>query len=306
MPKRMTSMALGGALALALLAGCSETGDPYEVSGEEAATADMAMTESAESEDTQVSSSGEMRSISTAPDIPVSLPKIAYVFDYGFRLAGEDIPALQQKHADMCEAQGPYACRILSMSQDGEPGDYTRGTLQLAVASDKARGFGTKLGEAAQAVEAEATGATIAGEDLSKAIVDTEARLRSRVVLRDRLLEVLQTRRGTVAELVEAERSVARVNEEIDQARSWLEEMKTRVAYSRVNIAYESGAPSASGFVEPIRDALGSVGAILGTVIAGLILFGALAIPLALLAWIGLKLRRRFAGAGGGAEPEAV
>ena len=296
MGNRKIGMMAWGAAAIALLAGCQEAGENYEVSSEQASSADMAMAESVESAEAETSPSGDMRSISAAPDIPVSLPKIAYVFDYGFRLPGKDIPALQQKHADMCEAQGPYTCRILTMAQNGEPGEYTSGTLQLAVASDKARAFGTKLGEAAEAVEAEATGATIAGEDLSKAIVDTEARLRSRVVLRDRLLEVLQTRRGTVAELVEAERSVARVNEEIDQARSWLEEMRTRVAYSRVNIAYESGSPGASGFVEPIGAALASVGSILGTVIAGLILFGTVAIPFALLVWIGLRLRRRFSG----------
>ena len=290
---RMIRKAYLGGVALALLlAGCSQAGEEA-AEAEGYAVADI--TEESAAEDTaRVSASSELGSIAASPDIPVSLPKIAYVFDYGFRLSGEDIPALQQKHADLCEAQGPYSCQILSMSQMGEPGDYTSGSLQLAVTSEKARAFGAKLGEAAQAAGAEESGSTIAGEDLSKAIVDTEARLRSRVVLRDRLLDVLRTRKGSVAELVEAERSVARVNEEIDQARSWLEEMKTRVAFSRVNIAYQSGTPSAGGFVEPIREALGAVGTVLGTVIAGLILLGTIALPLALLIWISLKLRRRF------------
>ena len=61
---------------------------------------------------------------------------------------------------------------------------------------------------AADQAGAESFKADIRGEDLSKSIVDTEAGVRSRMALRDRLMEVLETRRGTVAQLVEAERSV--------------------------------------------------------------------------------------------------
>ena len=113
------------------------------------------------------------------------------------------------------------------------------------------------------------------------------------VVLRDRLLEVLRTRKGTVAELVEAERGVAQVNEEIDQARSWLEEMKGRVAFSRIEIAYESSAPAAGAFLEPIRGALGLLGGILGTLVAILIVLAAIGGPLVLAAFGVNRLRRR-------------
>ena len=75
--------------------------------------------------------------------IPVSLPKMAYVMNYGFRLGGEKIATLQQQHADMCEAQGPYSCRIISMTRTGDDEDEIAGELQLAVASDRRllRGF---------------------------------------------------------------------------------------------------------------------------------------------------------------------
>lgn len=149
-------------------------------------------------------------------------------------------------------------------------------------------------GEQVTAAGGEQVTATIAGEDLSKSIVDTEARLRSRVVLRDRLLEVLETRRGKVSELVEAERSVAAVNEEIDQARSWLMEMQGRVAFTRINVDYRSGSPVAVGFFEPVRGALGSVGVILGGLLAALIVFGAVALPVGGLAYGVWRLRRRF------------
>lgn len=224
-------------------------------------------------------SGGDATSIA-AGEIPVGMPQIAYVFSYGFRVAGPKIPALQQRHADLCESKGPLVCRIIAMEQSGGEGDHTGGTLQLAVASDEARTFGKQLATLAESADGEQVAAGISGEDLSKRIVDTEARLRARSLLRDRLMEVLATRRGTVTELVEAERGVAQVNEEIDQARSWLTEMKGRVAFSRLDIAYESGAAPTNSFLDPVRGAVGSLGSIFGMLLAALIVLGAVLGPL--------------------------
>ncbi|MDR2858418.1 MAG: DUF4349 domain-containing protein [Novosphingobium sp.] len=221
----------------------------------------------------------------TGAAIPVSLPKIAYVYDYGYRLPADRIPELQRKHADLCEKQGPQICRILEMSQSGAEGDYAAGSLTLAVAAPRARSFGAELGKLAGGTGGKEISSAITGEDLSKQIVDTEARLRARTLLRDRLMEILASRKGTVAELVEAERGVAQVNEEIDQAQSWLAEMQGRVDFSRVNLRYEAGGPSGGGFMAPIRGAMGSVGAILGMLFAAIIIALTVLIPLGLIGW---------------------
>lgn len=234
----------------------------------------------------EAAAAGELATLPERPAIPVSLPKIAYAFTYGFRLAGDAIAPLQQKHADLCEAKGPYVCQIVSLSHSGKEDEEVRGELTMQVASDKARAFGFELAGAAAAADAEQVSATIKGEDLSKQIVDTEASLRSREALRDRLLEVLETRRGKVSELVEAERNVAQVNTEIDQARSWLAEMKGRVAYSRITVSYESS--EGGSFISPIRNAFGALGAILGNVIAVLLMIGAVVVPL-ILAGLGVR-----------------
>lgn len=221
--------------------------------------------------------------------IPVSTPKIAYVYEHGYRIAAQSIPEIQRKHADLCESKGPQVCRILDMRQNGAEGDYASGSLSLAVVASKARGFGNELSKVVGDADGEQISSSITGEDLSKQMVDTEARLRARTLLRDRLMEVLASRNGKVSELVDAERSVAQVNEEIDQARSWLTEMQGRVAFSRINITYASGAPSTGGFFAPIRAAAGSVGAILGTIVAALIMVTTVLLPLGLVAWA-LKL----------------
>ena len=290
------TVALGAALALAA---CSDQSSPEGMYDRPEATADaeMASADMAVEEAAGSGAGATASEIAARPEIPVSLPKIAYVYNLGFRMEGEAISALQQKHADMCAAMGPYSCQIVSMSHSGGEADFVTGSLELAVAADKARDFGKKLSASVSEAGGEEIASTISGEDLSKAIVDTEARLRSRVVLRDRLLEVLQTRRGKVSELVEAERSVAAVNEEIDRARSWLEEMRGRVAYSRVSVSYESAGMTSSGFMAPIRSALSSLGGIMGTLVATLILLLAIGGPIAALVWGVLHAKRRLSAA---------
>jgi hypothetical protein len=212
-------LVLASAAVLALAA-CDEVSDERSTSTGADQAAAISAPGNNDAKPAETAPSGALAGLGDHAEIPVSLPKMAYVFDYAFRLPGKDIAALEQKHADMCEAMGPYNCQIVSLSSSGDEGDYRTGKLELSVVSDKARGFGALLAAAATSAGGEQTEANIEGEEVSKQMVDTEARLRSRIALRDRLLEVVKTRKGTVAELVEAENNVAAVNEEVDQANS--------------------------------------------------------------------------------------
>lgn len=212
--------------ALIALAGCSSENTP-----DSAAEAVEAAAESAVSADAAVSS----ESIAADPgivaraELPTGIPKLAYAYGLSYRLPSADIDKLMRSHANVCEQQGAGSCRIVGMDLSGDPeDDSARGTLQLAVAASHARAVSALLDEEAEGAGAEQVKATIGSEEVSKQIVDTEARIRAREALRDRLTEVLRTRKGSVSELVAAERSVAEVNEEIDQARSWLAETKGR------------------------------------------------------------------------------
>ena len=290
------SLKLLAPISLLALAACSGADEfaASEETGQSASGAAVASVEpvaEAAADNAAVSAEGSSAPLPDRAEIPVSLPKMAYLFDYGFRLAGSAIGPLQQQHADMCEAQGPYVCRIVSMTRTGEDEDEIRGELRLEVASDKARGFGALLSAAAEAADAEAFRANIEGEDLSKSIVDTEAHVRSRIALRDRLMEVLRTRQGKVEELVEAERQVAAVNEEIDEAQSWLREQRGRVAFSRMTLTYETATPGGS-FLKPVEGALGSLGSIFGIAVAALILMLAVAGPI-LLGVLGVRWVQR-------------
>jgi hypothetical protein len=292
-------------LAALCISGCSEAEQAslgkskealsvYDAQEAEPATEAAAVTSDAEAKPQEPDTLTDIPSA----EIKFSQPQIAYAYEYGYRVSASGIPILQRAHADLCERKGPKICHILNLSQDGSEGEYASGKLEIEVAAANARGFADELSKIAQSKGGEPVSSSIAGEDLSKQIVDTEARLRARSLLRDRLMEILRTRSGKVSELVEAERGVAAVNEEIDQAQSWLSEMKGRVAFSKMTLNYNAGAPSAGGFFEPIRNALGSIGPVLGGTIAAIIYLFIILLPwaalLALLLWVKRKMGWRW------------
>lgn len=234
-----------------------------------------------------------------ATPIIAAAPQIAYEYSYGFRLPTEALAKVQAKHVALCDSLGVARCRVIDMKRSAGEGDYASGSLQLAVASAIARPFGARLSEAAGEEGGTLADSGITAEDLSKQIVDTEARLRQRTLLATRLTELLATRKGTVAELVEAERAVAQVQEEIDQARSWLAQMRGRVAMSKLSVSYSSASPAGGGFAEPIRLAIGRAGEILGISFAALITvvvgLGPWIALIALGWWLWRRRKRRLA-----------
>lgn len=284
-------MATGAAVSLLALAACSEAGqDEATSSGSSEVAAEATSYEAAAPAEAAAEESSALPQLA---DIPVTLPQLAYAYDYRWRMPGDEIGALQRRHASLCEQQGPASCQIIGMNKSGEEDDEVQGVLEMAVASKQARAFGALLEDEAEDAGAEQVSADIASEELSKNIIDTEARLAARTELRDRLLQVLRTRKGSVEELVEAERSVAAVNEEIDQARSWLKEMEGRVAYSKVTVHYETGMPVTSDFLAPVAGALGSLGSIFGYMLAILIIVGAVLLPIGGIVWAGRTINRR-------------
>ena len=134
-------------------------------------------------------------------------------------------------------------------------------------------------------------------EDLTRQIVDTEARLRAQTALRDRLQELLRSRPGRLADLLEVERELARVQGELDATQSNLAVMRTRVAMSELTLSYRSAPrPVGSDTFEPLRNAFANfLGIIVGgfaaiiTIIAGLIPFAVVVVP---LVWLALRWRQ--------------
>ena len=286
-----------GVAALALT-GCSQQ-DPDSIDQIEAseavssgAKASMDGAEAEAMSDTIIARGGP-QGVGTTP-IAANLPKLAYAYGFEYSLPAQDMSGLMRRHANICEQQGPTSCQILGMDLSGEIDERNRrGTLQLAVATRHARAVGALLEDEANDADAEQLSANISTDELSKQLVDTQARIETRTALRDRLVQVLKTRKGSVQELVEAERSVAQVNEEIDQAKSWLDEMQARVAFSKIDIRYQSADATGSDFLDPVKGAFGSLGSILGMMVAALILILAVALPIGGIFYAIKRLARR-------------
>ncbi|WP_337847596.1 DUF4349 domain-containing protein [Sphingomonas sp.] len=275
-------------LCLSLLAGCgqaSQTGDASEA----IAVADVA-------EPTGAKTDAAPAGVATDP-IAVTLPRIAYLYRVGYRLPGDSIPALQQAHVALCDQMGATRCQVVGLQRSGGEAERGEGTLKLRVESKSARAFLESLNKAASDKGGRPVDTAIEAEDVSKQMVDAEARIRQRELLVARLTEILRTRQGSVADLVAAERAVAEAQEELDQGKAWLAELKGRVAYSTIEIGYNAQAMGSGGFGAQLGDTLADSGSLFLIGLRGLLTVLIVLAPWVLvfgpLIWLGLRWRRR-------------
>ena len=224
--------------------------------------------------------------------IPAAEPQIAYSYSYGYRIGSGEIDAVQAKHVALCDKLGKLRCRIATMQKSSVDGEFSNASLSLMVDAKIARQFGAELDRAVSDSGGEASDRGIEAEDLSKQMIDTQARIDAKQALADRLLTLIKTGGGKVGDLVEAERAFSDAQEELDAARSNMAEMKGRVALSKVEISYQSRNPS-GGFLRPVRMAFASGGQMMGASIGALIAFLIIIVPwVAMIAFL-LWLKRR-------------
>lgn len=261
-------------IATLLLAGCSKP----DTASEDARSFDVK--EDAVAADAMAGAAGanEVPQDKAAP-VPATEPRIAYKYHHGYRVDAGNVGSIQQAHLALCDKLGAAHCRVVSMERVSSEGYFIRASLNLQVDARQARAFGTALDKVVGDAGGEVSDQGIEAEDLSKQMVDTEARIKAKQALADRLLILLQNRSGKVGELVEAERAFADAQEELDAARSWMAEMQQRVSLSAIEISYNSSAPSGNGLWRPIRDSFASAGQTIGSSVAGLISFVAIVLP---------------------------
>lgn len=233
----------------------------------------------------------------TAAPIAVTLPRIAYIYRVGYRLPGDAIPALQQAHVALCDKMGPTRCQLGGLNRSGGEAEYGNGTLKLRVESKSARAFLDSLNKAASDKGGRPVETAIEAEDVSKQMVDAEVRIRQRELLVSRLTEILRTRQGSVADLVAAERAVAEAQEELDQGKAWLAELKGRVAFSTIEVGYNAQAAEAGGFGAQLGDTFADSGNLFLIGLRGLLTVLIVLAPWGLLfgplIWLTLRWRRR-------------
>jgi hypothetical protein len=250
-------------------------------------------------------------------------PRIAYSYGYRFRIPAAALAGVQERHLQLCLELGELRCRVVSMRRSetraaapasdrgyggGAPAEQPGAALELQVATALAHQFGRSLGTAAGAAGGETVDRQITAEDLSRQMVDSEARIRTRETLIRRLSALLETRSGNIQQAVEAERAINEAQEELDAARIWLAEMRGRVTMSRIAIAYDPAGAAAVAERErnPFASSLAQIAALTSHSFAALLLVFGVLLPwgaIVLLIVLAARWHRRRTDAVAASQP---
>ena len=226
---------------------------------------------------------------------------LAYSYAMGLEIPSQRLSDVMDGHIQACTAAGPRLCQLVGSNKSGDPESFMQGYVSLRAEPTWLATFRNDIAAQVDEAGGRVQSSTTNTEDLTRAIVDTEARLRAQTALRDRLQELLRSRPGRLADLLEVERELARVQGEIDSVQSNLAVMRTRVSMSELTLNYQSAPrPVGSDTFEPLRNAFANfLGIVVAgfaaiiTIIAGLIPFAIVIVP---IVWFALRWRRRRGG----------
>lgn len=232
------------------------------------------------------------------PAAAVQAASIAYVYRYGLELPADRAPGLMSRHEQTCVSAGPAVCQVIGSQSSRYGRDELTARLEIRATPAFLTAFRARLAGDAESAGGRVAMAATDSEDLTRALVDTEARMRALSTLRDRLQQLLATRSAPLEQLLATERELARVQGELDAARSTLAVMRTRVATSRLIIDYSAqGRLAPDSALRPVTEALDSALTVFMSVVGALILFVAGVLPLLIvlipLGWLALRWRRR-------------
>lgn len=237
-----------------------------------------------------------------SPDKAAAGPQIAYEHEVRLSVPAKALSQLLRAHQEACVAAPSGSCRIISAFNSAEPG-AARGKLVLRAPGSWLGGFRAGL-----AGEAERAGGRILetltlSDDLTEKIIDVEARLLAQRTLRDRLQGLLAGKPGALADLLEVERALARVQGELDAETAKLHRLRDRVATELMTLEYDSEAEAVGVQTwRPLGDAVQGAAGVVAASTGTLITLIAAALPFAVLllptGWLLRRaLRRRRAPA---------
>lgn len=225
--------------------------------------------------------------------VPGSLPMLAYSYAYGISAPHQQVDALRRRHEQACAKAGHTVCQVVSSSIADRGNGAIHGELSMRATPLWLKGFRDGLEGDARGVGGRVDTSDVTSEDLSREIVDTEAQLRAKTTLRDRLQGLLAGRPGRLSDLLAVERELARVQAEIDSAQSQLTMMRGRVAMSDVAIQYSARDVVGASVRSPLSRSLGAFFSAMAASLATMIDIVAVTAPWALVVGGLLWLYRR-------------
>ena len=287
MSLRRVHLALTAVSALSLVAGCSR---------EEAYAPEMA----AEAPIVVSASRGAAAydAVSPAPppgpggEVANAGVMLAYSYSMGISAPKTAIAPLVAAHEKACVAAGTSVCQVMGSSVNSYGEDQVSGYLNIRAEPKWLETFRGGVATDAEESGGKLTANTVSTEDLTQYIIDTSARLEAKKTLRERIKTLLETREGTLNDVLAAERALAEVQGEIDSMTASLEAAKARVAMSALSISYSSDPETSVSMWKPLGEAFSAFGRTSMQSLADAVNFVARAWPFFILGLIALGIVR--------------
>lgn len=205
---------------------------------------------------------------------------LAYRYGYGLVMPSASVKPTADKHMQICRDAGPSKCQITGSNTNNYSDTDIRANLSLRAEPQWLQSFVADMKIDIAEIDGRIESENTSVEDLTRAILDTDARLKAQTTLRTRLEYLLETRDAKLPDLLALERELARVQGEIESATANLKTLRARVSMSVVNISYTSERVAVSrSSVSPIGDALKDFVGIVSEGLAGVIRFLAIMLP---------------------------
>lgn len=235
------------------------------------------------------------RPFAPAPTTAAQTPREPKVIrTIALTLVAKEIEAARQAIDRIVSEVGGFVGQIHVSGGPDEPSSL-RATLRVpaaraAAATERLRTVGRVVDE------------TQTGDDVTEQVVDLEARLANHRNTERRLNEVLKNRTGRVADVLEVEREIARVREEIERLDGQRSTLEDRVSYATITLQIREERRASLGAASPaltdrLRNALvdgvrAAYESILGAALIGLRVAPPLLLWIALLWWPARKAVR--------------
>ncbi len=230
-----------------------------------------------------------------APDSPtvMSGPRIAYSYTVTYAFDRPTVAEVQGQQLALCRRLGSIRCLIVksTLNAPGPDDHIVTDEAVLLVDARLAGEVNRRLDALAVAGGATTANRQVEAADVTRQVIDTDARVRAKQALATRLLAIVRSGKGNVGELVQAERAYATTQEELDAARGEQAHLAQRVAMSRVTISY--AFDDSPGRHSPVRASFATAGDTLAASLAALITATVAGLPWIMAGTVVLALVRR-------------
>lgn len=184
-----------------------------------------------------------------------------------------------------------YGGYVANSTYQGGKEQLRSATLEIRVASER---FDELVGSLGPIGRVEYV--NISAQDVGEEYADIAARVTNGKKLEQRLIDLLATRTGKLQDVLEVERELARVREEIERYEGRMRYLRTRASVSTLSVAIHQPIPVTGGYrgsnvlVQAVERAWRNFVELVAACIASL---GVL-LPLGATAWVGASLIRRW------------